>query len=679
MGRFGRSARPVAVLLSLLCGLAACTNDTPPRTDTTMRATDSNGASQQGDGQGGSGQPPQVVPQPRSMVALDQDVRVDGKVSLVTDPLVDQPTRDLARRVLKSAGASEVIVRRPGREIDDATLRVRLGQRQAPSVIKAVQRFGLEVPEAPQPESYVLAAEGGDDPTVVMGASDPAGAYYAVQTLRQLVTPGRIAGVGVVDEPQMATRGAVEGFYGSPWTHQERMDQLAFYGSVKLNNYIYAPKDDPYHRERWREPYPAKRFARLKQLIGQAAAHHVNFTFALSPGMSICYSDTGDRQALLRKLQTLYDAGVRSFSVPLDDISYTEWNCGADRRRYGAPSPGAAGRAQAELLNMVQRDFIADHPGTLPLQMVPTEYSDMEDSAYKSVLRESLSPEVRVMWTGDGVIPEEITTADARAAKDVWKHELLLWDNYPVNDFDATEGLMMLGPYAKRANGLHEHLDGVLVNPMNQAAASKVVEIGAADFAWNSAAFDPQRAWRQAAEYLAGDRFAGDEQRLRPDPATVNALMTFFDLNHTAPLPDGQPWLEPAPRLRARIDEFTRAWNEGGDRAAALAEFRGYAQGVAEAPELIRQGAPKNFVSDVEPWLRATDLWGEALLTTLDGLDARLDGDAAGAKREFSRAEQLAQQAESVRTVQGETRPQGPVRVADGVLNKFIRQAPELP
>src|SRR5690606_40126530 len=79
-------------------------------------------------------------------------------------------------------------------------------------------------------------------------------------------------------------------------------------------------------------------------------------------------------------------------------------------------------------------------------------------------------------------------------------------------------GRLMLGPYDKREPGLGETFSGVVVNPMNQASASKVVEIGAADFSWNDEAFDPQRAWREAARYLAGDRFAG-QPGLEADPA----------------------------------------------------------------------------------------------------------------------------------------------------------------
>ena len=81
-----------------------------------------------------------------------------------------------------------------------------------------------------------------------------------------------------------AVRGVLEGFYGNPWTHQARMNQLAFYGDVKLNTYVYSPKDDPYLRDRWRDPYPPDKLAEVQQLIQQAQAHHVRFTYALSPG-----------------------------------------------------------------------------------------------------------------------------------------------------------------------------------------------------------------------------------------------------------------------------------------------------------------------------------------------------------------------------------------------------------
>ncbi|MER5389762.1 beta-N-acetylglucosaminidase domain-containing protein [Saccharopolyspora sp. NPDC002686] len=667
---FGRNARSRSIAVAtLMCAvLAGCTNAPQPPQQ---------GAPTTAESLPGTGVP-QVTPQPKEIRRIGDDIAVRDKVELVVDELVDKPTRDLATQVLKMAGASEVVVREPGQEpASDAALRIQIGGRNSQAVSEGLRALDFVAPEKVPAEGYVLAGRGGTDPAMVIGASDAAGAYYGVQTLRQLASPGRLAGVAISDHPDMPVRGSIEGFYGPPWTHQQRMDQLAFYGDVKFNTYIYAPKDDPYHREKWREPYPADEFASVQQLIGQAAAHHVKFTFALSPGVSICYTDESDFRALVAKLQAVYDAGVRDFSVPLDDITYTRWNCDGDKAKYGSPSQGAAGQAQADLLNRVQHEFVDTHPGVTPLQFVPTEYSDVEDSPYKTAIRETLDPRVLTMWTGDGVIPRQITVSDAKQAEKVWGRKLFLWDNYPVNDFDGSVGRVLLGTYEKREPGLNQQLTGGVVNPMNLAAASKVVEFGAADFYWNDKDFNAQRAWKAAADYLAGQRAAGENPGLAADPATAGALLVFFDLEHMGPLPSGRAWLPQAPELSRRIEQFQAVWGSG-DRAKAVRELREYAQAIADAPGRIERGAPKDFVSDVEPWLNATGLWGQAMVASLDGLQARVNGDEAAASGHFAEAQQLASRAGQIRTVPGKVRPQGPVHVGDGVLDTFVEQAPGL-
>src|SRR5215218_1548116 len=51
-------------------------------------------------------------------------------------------------------------------------------------------------------------------------------------------------------------RGAIEGFYGAPWTWDERREVCRGIAAAGGDTYVYAPKDDPLHRERWRTPYP---------------------------------------------------------------------------------------------------------------------------------------------------------------------------------------------------------------------------------------------------------------------------------------------------------------------------------------------------------------------------------------------------------------------------------------
>ncbi len=612
---------------------------------------------------------PSVTPQPQQLRRNGTDLVVSSRVRALLASEVDQPTRELLVLSLRAAGAKQVDVL----DLDEASpserpLTVVVGPADDPKVTKALRAAGGEMPAELPAEGYAVAgraAPGGG--SIVLAGADSDGTYYAAQTLRQLAGRQRIAAVSVVDYPSMPLRGAIEGFYGSPWTHAERMDQLAFYGDVKLNSYIYAPKDDPYHREKWREPYPADKLAQLGELVRQATAHHVRFTFAVSPGVSICYSDPADLQALEAKLRSMYDLGVRSFSVPLDDISYTRWNCESDRAAYGAPSAAAAAQAQVDLLNAVQRDFLDAREGTKPLQMVPTEYGDVAETAYKRTIRTQLDARIEVMWTGTDVVPPKITVEDASKAAAVWGRKVFVWDNYPVNDYGQAAGRLLLAPYAEREPGLHTQLSGIVLNPMNQAAASKVALFGGADFTWNDLAYDPARAWRAAASYLA-----------KGDPRTERALLAFFDLEHLAPTFGTHPWQPQAPELARRLGEFRAAW-AAGDKEAALREFRSYARLLAETPAQIWTGVQDaGFVADCGPWLDALTLWGDALVRSVDGLQARLDEDERRATRLFEEAAELATRAAAIETIPGETRPHGKVRVGDGVLDVFVAEAPAL-
>ncbi|SED56005.1 beta-N-acetylhexosaminidase family protein [Streptomyces melanosporofaciens] len=609
---------------------------------------------------------PVVTPHPQEMSRIGADVHVPARVRLVVADGVDRPTRELVTSVLRRAGASRI------QDGPGPTLTVTVGRITDARVARALRAAGGRVPGELPAEGYALAA---GRASVALAGADSDGTYYAAQTLRQLVSGHRtIASVSVADHPLMPLRGVIEGFYGSPWTHAERMDQLAFYGDVKMNTYIYAPKDDPYHREKWREPYPAAKLAELGELVRQATDHHVRFTFAVSPGNSICYSDPADTAALEAKLDAVYDLGVRSFSMPLDDISYTRWNCEADRATYGDPSSEAAAEAQSDLLNAVQKEFLDERADTRPLQMVPTEYGDVTDTPYKRVLRERLDARVEVMWTGTDVVPPHITVADAERAAAVWGRKVFVWDNYPVNDYGQAEGRLLLAPYDAREPGLHRQLSGLVLNPMNQAAASKVALFGGADFAWNDTGYDATRTWGAAARYLAGD---GPGERADRTASTVRSLLAFFDTQHLAPTFGAEPWQPQAPELAARLDRFRTAWEAGHERTA-LRDLRPYARLLATAPERIRAGvADQGFVADCAPWLDALSLWGSAFERTLDALGARLDGHDAEAARWFAEAAEDAKRAGEIRTIPGETRPEGPVRIADGVLDTFIAEAAE--
>ena len=243
---------------------------------------------------------------------------------------------------------------------------------------------------------------------------------YTVSKIRRQLLLGMLGGLtmimaggipAVVSAAPIPLRGVVEGFYGTPWQQTERLDILAFCGKHQLNAYIYAPKDDPYHRAKWREPYPADKMAELSSLVQAAKSQNVRFVFAVSPGLDVHFSGLAgykDKLAMETKLSAMYDLGVRDFAIFFDDIKEKD------------------GKGQAKFLNWLYEHFIKTHPGTASLITVPTEYffQDMQQNgtmkSYSYDFSTTLSPDILVLYTGEQVVGEGIMDTQLSAADQLY-------------------------------------------------------------------------------------------------------------------------------------------------------------------------------------------------------------------------------------------------------------------
>lgn len=345
----------------------------------------------------------------------------------------------------------------------------------------AVAAYEANIPN--KKEGYYLKVEPGK---VIIAGNDESGTFYGVQTFLQIASQPEVMSATVTDYPDVIDRGVVEGFYGNPWSTEARKRQFEFYGKNKMNVYIYGPKDDPYHRAQWREPYPAAEAAVLKELIQSAHDNKVQFVWALHPGNDIKWNDT-DRQNVVKKLELMYDMGVRAFSLFFDDI-------GGD---------GTDPTNQASLINYVTENFIKVHPELPPLIFCPTQYNRSWSSGnYLNILGEESDKDVRIMWTGNSVV-DMINKSDMDWINAQIQRNAYIWLNYPTNDYCIDR--MLMGPTYGNDKNIAEQLSGFTANPSEYAEASKVSLYSIADYTWNMTDYDENASWERAIKYLMPD------------------------------------------------------------------------------------------------------------------------------------------------------------------------------
>ena len=114
---------------------------------------------------------------------------------------------------------------------------------------------------------------------------------------------------------EFGIRGVIEGFYGKPWTHVERIDMINSLAKAKFNTYFLAPKDEPGHRRNWQDLRPDSELFKLGELVSHAVSQGIAFGTAVSPGQTIIYSDPSELAALKGRLIQYLEIGINLVGV----------------------------------------------------------------------------------------------------------------------------------------------------------------------------------------------------------------------------------------------------------------------------------------------------------------------------------------------------------------------------
>lgn len=425
-------------------------------------------------------------------------------------------------------------------------------------------------------EGYYLKVEPGK---VIIAGNDEAGTFYGVQSFLQIAAQPEVMGVTITDYPDVSERGVVEGFYGNNWSQTDRIRQFEFYGANKMNVYIYGPKDDPYHRGKWRENYPAAEAEKMKELVEVARRNKVNFVWAVHPGVDIKWTKT-DSMNVVKKFESMYKLGVRSFAVFFDDI-------------YGE---GSSGIKQAQLLNYVTDEFVKKYDDVEPLIMCPTQYNRGWSSGdYHTELRENMYEEVRIMWTGNSVV-DFINKSDLEWINPRIGRKAYIWLNYPVTDYCGRH--LLMGPTFGNDLNIADMMSGYTSNPMEYAEASMLSLYSIADYTWNMSDYDSDASWERAIRYLM--------------PQHAEAFKVFCENNvDLGANGHGLRRLNESPTFKAVVNQHENALANGYNAEAVAAFTHEFNRLVDASDELLANTDQPELTAEITPWLQVMKIIGQ--------------------------------------------------------------------
>ncbi|MGE5217563.1 MAG: beta-N-acetylglucosaminidase domain-containing protein [Chloroflexota bacterium] len=369
-------------------------------------------------------------------------------------------------------------------------------------------------------------------------------------------------------------RGIVEGFFGPPWSMAHRRLMFAFGAARGMNSYLYAPKDDPYHRKLWRRPYPKTKWRELLRLIRAAQARRIDFVYGFHPGEGLYFGEDRAVDILLHKARRFYEAGVRTFAVLFDDIP-SRLSDPRDRRAFKNSLARAEGTWMAKIIAAQPASWSA-----VEWWICPSYYSEdvlLErmfgrfEAHFLETLAQYLPPNIPCFWTGPSVVSKSITLEHVRRIARKIKRPLLLWDNYPVNDLSMRDELH-IGPLTGRDPRLPQAVYGYLNNPLLQEELSLIPLATCFNYARAPAKYRPESSWAK----IVRQRFGADalpvwralrnfaeasitakkrKRALRLAPAEsrrLQAVLAYFEHNR------GQRWVrELAPWRAAMLNLFS--------------------------------------------------------------------------------------------------------------------------
>ncbi|HFI0143924.1 TPA: beta-N-acetylglucosaminidase domain-containing protein [Streptococcus suis] len=422
-----------------------------------------------------------IFPSPQSVTYGTGTVALQGTVNLVIGDGVDIYTRNRLKDTLQ---ANQISYTTSHAAVADAT-NVYIGiQGKASAASNHQASSAISQDLYSKIDAYSLVIK--DNAISVVGRDTDA-VFYGLTTLKHMLNESPVPvlrEVKVEDYADIKNRGFIEGYYGNPWSNEDRMELMRYGGDIKLTQYFFAPKDDEYHNSRWRDLYPESKLAEIREMARVGNQNKTRYVWTLHPFMNdrVRFGNDAHYQEDLgiikAKFTQLMGAGVREFGILADD----------------APNPVGGfesyNRLMTDLTTWLESKQ-AEYPGLRKeMVFVPHEYWGDGDEAELRSLNENLPATSTLTLTGGRIWGEVSSNFLNRLKTNLESggntyRPVQLWINWPCTD-NSKEHLILGGG----EKFLHPNVDpsligGIMLNPMQQSEPSKLALFSAAEYTWN--------------------------------------------------------------------------------------------------------------------------------------------------------------------------------------------------
>ena len=558
-----------------------------------------------------------VFPTPQKVTYDEGVTKLHKQVNLVMGDNLDIYTRNRLKSVLQDHQISYTSSQSAVAGATNIYLGVHGQHSQAEKEVSGISQGLFDKIDA-----YALSIKNN---TISIVGKDTDAVFYGLTTLKHMLNESQapvLRNVTVEDYAEIKNRGFIEGYYGNPWSNADRAELMRYGGDLKLTQYFFAPKDDPYHNKKWRELYPEEKLAEIRELARVGNQNKTRYVWTIHPFMNnrIRFGNDADYQKDLEtikaKFTQLMDVGVREFGILADD----------------APSPVGGYNSYNRLMKDMT-DWLTEKQATYgglrkEMIFVPGQYWGNGREDELKALNENLPTSTSMTLTGGkiwGEVSESFLsnlknnlTAGGKTYRPV-----SLWVNWPVTDNSKQHLILGGGEKFLHPNVDPSLLSGIMLNPMQQSEPSKIALFSEAQYAWKQwkSEEEAKKVNDIAFNFVENGKFTDSEASI----AFRELGKHMINQNMDGRVVKLEESVELAPKLATFMSKLKAGQDVSAEREGLRAEFAK----LKAAAQLYKASGDEKMRAQIHYWLDNTIDQMDALSALLDGTEAIEKNDSA--------------------------------------------------